>query len=79
MMMMKKQTAFGEWLRELEKLLHVGPNEIAARVGSDPTTISYLKSGRHNVSWKLALRFRKAYGVDLNALADKDISHNGGE
>lgn len=75
--MMDDKTAIGDWLEEIERVNGLNSHKVAERIGVTHPTISYLKSRGGYASWKVLLKMRKAFGLNLNMIADRDLSKNG--
>ncbi len=62
--------ALGRALRILRDHAGLTQEELASRLGIDPTYVSRIERGRRGVQWLTVQRFLQALGADLHQLAD---------
>lgn len=63
------QLVLGRALRELRKRAGLTQEELADRLGVDPTFVGRLERGRRGVRWHTVMRFLRALDMSVNDLA----------
>jgi transcriptional regulator with XRE-family HTH domain len=63
------QSALGQALRELRHRAGITQEQLADRLGMDPTYVSQVERGRRGVRWYTVVRFLSALDASLHELA----------